>query len=49
LFDQLGRAFGRTAFVNAADHGLLVSVGMLVAAAVAVCWLPKHARAGAGH
>jgi len=49
LFDQLGRAFGPAAFVSAADHGLLVSLGMLVAAALAVCWLPKHARAGGGH
>src|ERR1700733_8693319 len=44
LFDSLGHGFGPAAFVRAADHGLLVAVGFLVCAAVAVLWLPKHAR-----
>jgi hypothetical protein len=44
LFDTLGHGFGPAAFVRAADHGLLVAIGFLVCAAVAVLWLPKHAR-----
>jgi MFS family permease len=44
LFDRLGERFGRAAFVDAASHGLLVAIGFLVAAAVAVSWLPRHAR-----
>ena len=44
LFDTLGRGFGPGAFVRAADHGLLVAIGFLVAAAAAVFLLPKHAR-----
>jgi EmrB/QacA subfamily drug resistance transporter len=44
LFDALGSGRGRAAFVGAADHGLLVAVGFLVAAAGAVFWLPRHAR-----
>jgi MFS family permease len=44
LFDRLGAGHGATAFVGAANHGLLVAVGLLVAAGAAVCWLPKHAR-----
>ena len=44
LFDRLGGHTGAAAFVHAAAHGLLVAVGLLIAAAVAVCWLPKHAR-----
>jgi EmrB/QacA subfamily drug resistance transporter len=44
LFDTLGHGFGPAAFVRAADHGLLVAIGFLVCAAVAVSWLPKHAR-----
>ena len=43
LFDSLGHGFGPAAFVRAADHGLLVAIGFLVCAAVAVLWLPKHA------
>ncbi len=46
LFDRLGAGHGAGAFVDAADHALLVAVGLLVAAAVAVCWLPRHARGG---
>ena len=45
LFDHLGAERGPAAFVGAADHGLLVAVGFLVAAGAAVFWLPKHARA----
>jgi predicted MFS family arabinose efflux permease len=45
LFARLGGATARSAFVAATDHALLVAVGMLIAAAAAVCWLPKHARA----
>jgi MFS family permease len=44
LFDALGSGHGRAAFVGAADHGLLVAIGFLVAAAGAVFWLPRHAR-----
>jgi EmrB/QacA subfamily drug resistance transporter len=44
LFDSLGHGFRPAAFVRAADHGLLVAIGFLVCAAVAVLWLPKHAR-----
>ena len=45
LFDRLGTGHGATAFVGAADHGLLVAVAFLIAAGTAVFWLPKHARA----
>jgi MFS family permease len=46
FFDSLGgHGFGPGAFVRAADHGLLVAIGFLVAAAAAVFLLPKHARA----
>jgi EmrB/QacA subfamily drug resistance transporter len=45
LFDRLGLAHGPAAFVGAADHGLLVAIAFLVAAAGAVFWLPRHARA----
>jgi hypothetical protein len=48
LFDVVGDARGPAAFVAAADHALLVCVGLLAAAAVTVAWLPRHARAG-GH
>ncbi len=45
LFDQLGGGHGPAAFVGAADQALLVAVLFLVAACMAVFWLPKHARA----
>ena len=45
LFDRLGHAHGSSAFVSAADGGLLVAIGLLVLAGIAVCWLPQHARA----
>lgn len=45
LFDRVGDRHGAGAFVGAAGSGLLVAVAFLAAAAVAVCWLPKHARA----
>ena len=44
LFDRLGHRGGAAAFVDAAGHGLLVAVGLLLAAAAAVRWLPRHAR-----
>ena len=44
LFGRLGDGHGPAAFVEAADHALLVAVAFLVAAGAAVCWLPKHAR-----
>lgn len=44
LFDHLGRGHGAAAFVSAADHGLLVAVGLLAVAWLAVFWLPRHAR-----
>jgi EmrB/QacA subfamily drug resistance transporter len=47
LFDRLGAHHGAAAFVGAADHGLLVAIAMLVAAWLAVFWLPRHARAAA--
>ncbi|HET6508214.1 MAG TPA: MFS transporter [Baekduia sp.] len=51
LFDVVGSAHGPAAFVGAADHALLVGVGLLAVAAVTVAWLPRHARAegGAAH
>jgi len=44
LFEQLGVRHGAGAFVGAADHALLVTVGLLAVAWVAVWWLPRHAR-----
>jgi hypothetical protein len=44
LFDKLGSSHARAAFVGAADHGLIVAIVFLIAAAGAVSWLPKHAR-----
>jgi EmrB/QacA subfamily drug resistance transporter len=44
LFDEVGRGHGPLAFMGAANHALLVVVGLLVAAGAAVFWLPKHAR-----
>ena len=49
LFDRLGGRVGPGAFVDAAQRGLVVAAGFLVAAAIAVLWLPHHARDGAGH
>jgi hypothetical protein len=49
LFDAVGAAHGPAAFVGAADHALLVCVGLLIAAAATVAWLPRHAREGAAH
>jgi MFS family permease len=46
LFDGLGRRPGAASFVAAADHALLVAVGLLGLAWVAIWWLPKHARTG---
>ncbi len=44
LFDQLGHGHGPLAFIGAADHALVVTVVLLLAAGAAVFWLPKHAR-----
>jgi hypothetical protein len=44
LIDSPGHSSGPAAFVRATDHGLLVAIGFLVCAAVAVLWLPRHAR-----
>ncbi len=49
LFDHLGGRVAPAAFVDAAQHGLVVAAGFLVAAAISVLWLPRHAREGAGH
>jgi EmrB/QacA subfamily drug resistance transporter len=49
LFDRLGGRVGPGAFVDAAQRGLVVAAAFLVAAAIAVLWLPHHARDGAGH
>ena len=43
LFDQLGSGHGPLAFMDAAEHALLVAIAFLVTALAAVCWLPKHA------
>jgi MFS family permease len=45
LFDRLGNGHGAVAFVGASDQALLVAVAFLVAACVAVFWLPRHTRA----
>jgi hypothetical protein len=44
LFSQLGAHRGPLAFIGATDQALLVAVGFLIAAGVAVFWLPKRAR-----
>lgn len=44
LFSVLGDAGGPAAFVEAADHALLVAVAFLVAAFTVTWWLPRHAR-----
>jgi EmrB/QacA subfamily drug resistance transporter len=44
LFDGVGAGHGPLAFMGAANHALLVTVGFLVAAGAAVFWLPMHAR-----
>jgi MFS family permease len=49
LFERLGAAHGAGPFVSAAGDGLLVSIGLLVAAGIATCWLPRHARVEVGH
>jgi hypothetical protein len=45
LFGHLRAGHDASSFVGAAEHGLLVAVVFLIAAAGAVSWLPKHARA----
>jgi MFS family permease len=49
LFDRLGERFGSAAFVDAAGHGLLAAIGFLLAATIAIRWLPRHARGVTGH
>jgi hypothetical protein len=50
LFDRVGDGHGRGLFVSATASALLVAIGFLLAAGVAVSWLPKHARpSGVGH
>src|SRR6185369_10440734 len=44
LFNVVGGDHGPAAFVGAADHALLVCVGLLAVAALTVAWLPRHAR-----
>jgi MFS family permease len=44
LFDRVGAQHGAAAFTGAAEHALLVVVGLLAAAWATVFWLPKHAR-----
>jgi MFS family permease len=44
LFDALGEGHDAAAFVDAADHGIRIAVGFLVAAFLATWWLPRHAR-----
>ncbi|MGN6167752.1 MAG: MFS transporter, partial [Solirubrobacteraceae bacterium] len=46
LFDRLGSGRGPVAFVGAANEALLVAIAFLVAAGLAVFWLPKHTRVG---
>jgi MFS family permease len=46
LFGGLGGARPAVAFVASASHALLIAVGLLGAAWLAVWWLPKHARNG---
>ena len=45
LFDSVGRRLGAAAYVHGAANGLLVAIGFLVAAGIAISWLPRHARA----
>jgi MFS family permease len=47
LFNRLGSGHGALAFVRATEPALLVAIAFLGAAWVAVCWLPRHARAAA--
>lgn len=49
LFGRVGDHHGAGPFVSAAGTGLLVAVAFLAAAALAVCWLPKHARTPPNH
>jgi EmrB/QacA subfamily drug resistance transporter len=47
LFDHLGGRHGPAAFVGASGQAMLVAVGFLAAAWLAVFWLPRHARRAA--
>jgi MFS family permease len=44
LFDRVGVSHEAGAFVSAANRGLVVAIAFLIAAGLAVFWLPKHAR-----
>jgi hypothetical protein len=46
LFGGLGGARPAVAFVGSASHALLVAIGLLGVAWLAVWWLPRHARDG---
>jgi EmrB/QacA subfamily drug resistance transporter len=46
LFDVVGHGGGAAVYVHAASRGLLVAIAFLIAAGVAICWLPRHARSG---
>jgi predicted MFS family arabinose efflux permease len=48
LFDRLGNGHGRGVFADATASALIVAIGFLLAAFVAISWLPKHARPSAG-
>jgi len=45
LFDEVGTGHGAGPFVSAAGDALLGAVAFLAVAGLAVCWLPRHARA----
>ncbi len=49
LFDRIGNGHGRAIFVHSTANALIVAIGFLLAAFVAVGWLPKHARPSGGH
>jgi EmrB/QacA subfamily drug resistance transporter len=44
LFDRISDGHGRGIFVDAAASALIVAIGFLIAAFVAVSWLPKWSR-----
>lgn len=46
LFGGLGGARPAAAFTGSASHALLVAIGLLGVAWLAVWWLPRHARSG---
>ncbi len=44
LFDEVGGRHGAGAFVGATADALLVAIGLLMLAWIAIWWVPKHAR-----